>query len=70
MMATVKSTFTRTAASSRPTSSADWSYCAFIEQLLRVAEQLSATIDGVLVGSLVCEMFDISLQVSSTAVRT
>jgi hypothetical protein len=32
---------------SRPTSSTDWTYCAFIEQLQRIAEQLSAQIEGV-----------------------
>ncbi len=70
MMTTVKRTFARTAASSRPTSSTDCTYRAFIEQLQRVAEQLSATIEGVLVGTLVCAMFHIILQVTSTAISS
>jgi tetrahydromethanopterin S-methyltransferase subunit B len=73
MVTTVKRTFTRIAphgASSQATSPTDWTYCAFNEQLQRIAEQLSATIQGVLVGTLVCAMFDIILQVSSTVLRT
>jgi hypothetical protein len=53
---------------SRPTSSKDWAYCAFIEQLKRVAKQLSSQIEGVFVGTLVCAMFHIILQMSSTAI--
>ena len=73
MIDTVKRTFTRTAlhgASSQATSSTDWTYRAFHEQLQRVVEQLSATIEGVLVGTLVCAMFHIILQVSYTAIST
>ena len=73
MVTTVKRTFARIAphgASSQATSSTDWTYCAFIEQLQRIAEQLSARIQGILVGALVCTMFHIILQASSTAIRT
>ena len=54
----------------KPTSSSDWSYCAFNEQLQRIAGQLAATIEGIDVGTLVCMMFHIILQVSSTAIST
>jgi hypothetical protein len=53
---------------SRPTSSTDWTYCAFIEQLQRIAEQLSAQIEGAFVGTFVCTIFHIILQMSSTAI--
>jgi hypothetical protein len=51
-------------------SSDDWPYCAFNEQLQRIAGQLAATIEGIDVGTLVCTMFHIILQVSSTAIST
>ena len=54
----------------KPASSDDWSYCAFNEQLQRIAGQLAATIEGIHVGTLVCMMFHIILQVSSTAIST
>ena len=62
MVTTVKRTFTRIAphgASSQATSSTDWTYCAFIEQLQRIAEQLSARIQGILVGWRAC-LHDVS----------
>ena len=39
--------------SHKPASSDDWSYCAFNEQLQRIAGQLAATIEGIDVGTLV-----------------
>ena len=54
----------------KPTSSGDWPYRVFNEQLQRIAGQLSATIEGIHVGTLVCMMFHIILQVSSTAISS
>jgi tetrahydromethanopterin S-methyltransferase subunit B len=56
--------------SHKPASSDDWPYCAFNEQLQRIAGQLAATIEGIDVGTLVCTMFHIILQVSSTVIST
>ena len=54
----------------KPASSDDFAYCAFNEQLQRIAEQLAAMIEGFDVGALVCTMVHMMLQVSSTAIST
>lgn len=69
MHQTVKGTFTSShSESSRPSSSTDWAYCVYIEQLQRVAEKLSAQIQGTFVVTLVCAMFYIILQMLSTEI--
>ncbi len=54
----------------QPTSSDDWAYFAFNEQLQRLAGQLAATMEGIDIGTLACTMVHIMLQVSSTAIST
>jgi hypothetical protein len=54
----------------KPASSNDWAYCAFNEQLQRIAGQLTAMIEGFDVGALVGTMVHMMLQVSSKAMST
>jgi hypothetical protein len=54
----------------KPASSDDWAYCAFNEQLQRIAGQLATMIEGFDVGALVGTMAHIVLQASSTAICT